>query len=288
MSIEGSRIGRQSNLFKHKIVELQRQGLIRPQILNMLATNTNPHGSQRTSNVHRKRTKQRTNFSTLSNESDVHFQQILYVENAFLQHLKDLPLFPNETSDCWSSCFYQLDEYSNRVGEFLEKIPQLFALNPDDKNVLIRSSTNSVIVFCLCLNSSRSSTYAIDSSWNFLNVSSGSTFVEYLRQNVSFFFDFHRSTSSFEKELQFLQLDEKEIGLMIVLLITSIGKSSTFLIKILFFSFLLANSKLNEFDRIEQLQDEFFSILFDYMAGKTFFFFVFIEFSSVFSETRNQ
>jgi hypothetical protein len=32
MSIQGSRIGRQSNLFKHKIVEMQRRGLIQSQL----------------------------------------------------------------------------------------------------------------------------------------------------------------------------------------------------------------------------------------------------------------
>lgn len=53
MSIEGSRIGRQSNLFKHKMVEMQRRGLIRSQIRNIIATNTNNYysnSSNRTNN----------------------------------------------------------------------------------------------------------------------------------------------------------------------------------------------------------------------------------------------
>jgi len=41
MSIEGSRIGRQSNLFKHKIVEMQRRGLIRSQLFNIFTSNLN-------------------------------------------------------------------------------------------------------------------------------------------------------------------------------------------------------------------------------------------------------
>ena len=41
MSIEGSRIGRQSNLFKHKMVEMQRRGLIRSQLRHIIAANSN-------------------------------------------------------------------------------------------------------------------------------------------------------------------------------------------------------------------------------------------------------
>lgn len=41
MSIEGSRIGRQSNLFKHKMVEMQRRGLIQSQLFNILSSNAN-------------------------------------------------------------------------------------------------------------------------------------------------------------------------------------------------------------------------------------------------------
>ncbi len=43
MSIEGSRIGRQSNLFKHKMVEMQRRGLIRSQSRNLIAINSNSY-----------------------------------------------------------------------------------------------------------------------------------------------------------------------------------------------------------------------------------------------------
>lgn len=65
MSMEGSRIGRQSNLFKHKIVEMQRQGLIRSQLHNIIATNTNNYQfntSNRTNN-HHSRKKINTNLT---------------------------------------------------------------------------------------------------------------------------------------------------------------------------------------------------------------------------------
>ncbi len=41
MSIEGSRIGRQSNLFKHKMVEMQRRGLIQSQLFHVFTSNLN-------------------------------------------------------------------------------------------------------------------------------------------------------------------------------------------------------------------------------------------------------
>ena len=41
MSIEGSRIGRQSNLFKHKMIEMQRRGLIQSQLFHVLTSNLN-------------------------------------------------------------------------------------------------------------------------------------------------------------------------------------------------------------------------------------------------------
>jgi len=74
MSIEGSRIGRQSNLFKHKIVEMQRQGLIQSQVFYL--------------NNSRKKT-------TIINQGDCFdklepevFQQIMEIENAYINQLK--------------------------------------------------------------------------------------------------------------------------------------------------------------------------------------------------------
>lgn len=73
MSIEGSRIGRQSNLFKHKMVEMQRRGLIRSQLRHVIATNT-----QSRKKIH----PIEDNFS--SNIS----QQIFDLEQAYIHYLK--------------------------------------------------------------------------------------------------------------------------------------------------------------------------------------------------------
>ncbi len=109
-------------------------------------------------------------------------------------------------------------------------------------------ATHSVILMCFCTQFSRLE--IIDNNWNYLNNHSNSS---YLQQRFSFFFDLHRLTFSFENELKILKLDDKEIALMLSLLIVSIGESN----------FLrLENSKF------EHIDEELFSTLYDYMAGK--------------------
>lgn len=116
------------------------------------------------------------------------------------------------------------------------------ALNFEDKTSLIHLSTPSVIVMCLCIQSS-------NNNWNYLNIPSNSSFIQYIQQQFPFFFELNRLTYSFEKELQILNLDNKEISLMLTLLITSI----------------IGNNKLNQ---LEEIEEELFSILYDYMSSK--------------------
>ncbi|CAF1023589.1 unnamed protein product [Rotaria sordida] len=270
MSIEGSRIGRQSNLFKHKMVEMQRRGLIRSQLRNMIASNTNNYqlnSSNRTNNQQSR--KKNTINSTNNNqvlssyieptavlhledklESYV-FQQIIQIENAYINYLKELPFCLNETNDLWVSCLSQLNEYTIRVGDFALRIPDFCSLNSEDKNLLIHSSTHSVILLCLCFQSVRFRTLTNDTNWNYLNISINSSFGQNLQQNFPFFFDLNQLTYSIERELQILELDDKEIALMMVLLITSI-----------------ANSKLKEIEKIEKIQEDYFCALYEYMAAK--------------------
>ena len=117
----------------------------------------------------------------------------------------------------------QLNEYSARVSDFALRIPDFCLLNPDDKSLLIHASTHSVIFLCLCFQSSRFRKFTNELSWNYFNISANASFGQDLKQNFPFFFDLNQLTYSFERELQLLELDEKEIALIIVLLITSIG-----------------------------------------------------------------
>ncbi|CAF0920277.1 unnamed protein product [Rotaria sordida] len=243
MSIEGSRIGRQSNLFKHKMIEMQRRGLIQPQLFNILTTNFN--------NSRKKITHVNQEPRAVLNledklESEV-FQQILKIENAYISQLKELPICSTGTNDLWMVCISQLNEYSNRIRDFIDKIPNFNSISFIEKTSLIHLSNHSVILMCLCIQSLRLRT--INRNWNYFNISlNSSSFSQYLQEHFPFFFELNHLTYSFEKELQILELDDKEISLMIILLITSIG-----------------NNKLKE---IENIEEEFFSILYDYMAVK--------------------
>ncbi|CAF0886010.1 unnamed protein product [Rotaria sp. Silwood1] len=263
MSIEGSRIGRQSNLFKHKMVEMQRRGLIQPQLFNILTSNLN---NSRKKMTHTNQVPLVVSSLEDKLEPEV-FQQILKIENAYISQLKELPIYSNETDDLWMACISQLNEYSNRVRDFIDKIPSDYyrknktnhyqlktyvffsdfnSINFIEKSSLIHLSTHSVILLCLCIQTLRLRT--INTNWNYFNISSNTTCSQYLQERFPFFFELNRLTYSFEKELQILELDDKEISLMLTLLITSIG-----------------NNSLKEVDNIEE---ECFSILFDYMAVK--------------------
>jgi hypothetical protein len=87
MSIEGSRIGRQSNLFKHKMVEMQRRGLIRSQLRHIIATNSNNY--QLNHHSRKKVLINSVNDNPLEDKFEGHvFQQILDIENAYINYLK--------------------------------------------------------------------------------------------------------------------------------------------------------------------------------------------------------
>jgi hypothetical protein len=88
----------------------------------------------------------------------------------------------------------------------------------DNKSSLVHLSTHSVLLMCFCLQSSRFKT--ANNNWNYLNISSNSL---YFQQRFPFFFELNRLTYSFENQLKILKLDDKEISLMLSLLIISIG-----------------------------------------------------------------
>jgi hypothetical protein len=84
MSIEGSRIGRQSNLFKHKMVEMQRRGLIRSQLLNVLASNSNNYQSNRTnSNNSRKKITVNSANNIQGNSKTIYLSYLSSINQAY-------------------------------------------------------------------------------------------------------------------------------------------------------------------------------------------------------------
>ncbi|CAF4312932.1 unnamed protein product, partial [Adineta steineri] len=69
MSIEGSRIGRQSNLFKHKMVEMQRRGLIRSQLQHVIAMNSTNYHYNSSNRIHSNNSRKKITNSTI-NDTD--------------------------------------------------------------------------------------------------------------------------------------------------------------------------------------------------------------------------
>jgi hypothetical protein len=66
MSMEGSRIGRQSNLFKHKMVEMQRRGLIRTQLRHVIATNSNNYHFNSANRIHSNNSRKKININSVN------------------------------------------------------------------------------------------------------------------------------------------------------------------------------------------------------------------------------
>ncbi|CAF1225096.1 unnamed protein product [Adineta ricciae] len=270
MSMEGSRIGRQSNLFKHKMVELQRQGLIRSQLQQVIALNSVNYQLSSSNRTQPSNSKRKPTINSGNDNDDLspyvesamvlHFedklethvlQQISNLEYAYTTYLKELPFCSNDITDLWHTCLSQINEYTKRVGDFALTIPEFSSLNSDDRTLLIHSSTHSVIILCLCLQSSRFRTLTNDLNWNYLNISINSPCGQYLQQMFPFLFDLEQFTYSFEKELQLLELDDRENALFLALLLVSI-----------------ANSKFIEIDKLEKIQENIFCILYDYMSAK--------------------
>jgi hypothetical protein len=131
------------------------------------------------------------------------------------------------------TCLSQLNEYTIRVGDFAEKIPGFYTLSAEDKHLLIQSSTHSVILMCLCLQAPRFCSLTNDPQWNYMNISVHSLLGQHLQQTFPCFFDLNHLTYAFERQLHSLQLDEKEIGLVLTLVITSISESILLIISII-------------------------------------------------------
>ncbi|UJR35806.1 hypothetical protein I4U23_028554 [Adineta vaga] len=262
MSIEGSRIGRQSNLFKHKMVEMQRRGLIRTQLRHVIALNSvhsQLNSSKKKNTIHSENDSEDLS-SYIESAMILHFedklepdllQQITDIENAYLTYLKELPFCSNDTNDLWLTCLSQLNEYTTRMADFAMSIPNFSTLNSDDRTLLIHSSTHSVILLCLCFQSARFRALTNDLNWNYLNISINSICGQHLQQMFPFLFDLDQLTYSMEKEFQLLELDNKEIALYLALLFISI-----------------TNSKFIEIEKIEKIEEHLFCILYDYMAAK--------------------
>ncbi|CAF2073407.1 unnamed protein product [Rotaria magnacalcarata] len=256
MSVEGSRIGRQSNLFKHHMrMMLQRNGQIpNATMLHQMVHSTSSSSRNKTSS--RKRTISESSSSeselTQSTSTNMDFEEqldqsskelIANVHKAFKETLDNLPIC-QDSGNSWLSSMNQFKNYANRCVKFATRIPGFMNFhNVNDQIQLIKSSIHSIIILCLQhLNNS--------SIWNYFNVIDQKMNEEF--QQIFPFIEHIRSDGEkIQSYIYSLKLDEKEFSLLLSLLIIS-----------------TSNVHLNDFLLIDSTQTELTCALCDYMDNK--------------------
>ncbi|CAF4442586.1 unnamed protein product [Rotaria sp. Silwood2] len=210
-SYKSSRIGRQSNLFKESIRQLQNDSTWMGTIID--SAHIGSMAKRRTA-----KNKSGKIFAT-TNEIDIQLSLTIkdFIEkvyNAYLIYLKDLPrCIPRET--VWSTMASQMIIYAQAMMNFCHSF-----INMSNKYDIISSSINSVIMVTL-LPGKASMKYSyenIQSTWNYWQAESAvsielNALVPQLTQAQDLF-------RSFESKLRDLHLDEKEFSLLLLMIIT--------------------------------------------------------------------
>ncbi|CAF3670563.1 unnamed protein product [Rotaria socialis] len=215
MSMNASRIGRQSNLFKENIRQFQNSS-------TSMATVTD---SARIASIAKRRktvTKTEKIFAS-TNEIDDEISPTIkeFIEKVhyyYLLYLKDLPqCIPRET--VWSTMASQMIIYAQAVMNFCQKIIPDFTSMPDQWEI-ISSSINSVIIIKLLydkilLNSLHENN---QSTWNYWHAEA--TLSMELSAHAPQLMQAEDAFRSFELQFKDLLLDEKELSLLLLMLIT--------------------------------------------------------------------
>ncbi|CAF3834547.1 unnamed protein product [Rotaria sordida] len=209
MSMNASRIGRQSNLFKESIRQFQNNSTSIATVID----------SVRIASMAKKRKTNNKNVFASNNEIDIELSPTIktFIENvynAYLVYLKDLPkCIPYET--VWSTMASQMIIYAQAIMNFCQNFT-----NMSNKYEIISSSINSVIMITLLPDKTlmKSSYEIIQSTWNYWQAESTlsmelNAYVPQLTQAEHLF-------RSYESKLRNLQLDEKEFSLLLLMIIT--------------------------------------------------------------------
>ncbi|CAF2110798.1 unnamed protein product [Rotaria magnacalcarata] len=215
MSMSASRIGRQSNLFKESIRQLQNNSTSMATIMD----------SARIASMAKKRkTKNKIGkiFASIS-EIDIELAPAIreFVDktfDAYLIYLKDLPrCIPRES--VWSTMTSQMIIYAQAIMNFCQSIIPGFS-NTSDKYEIISSSINSVIMVTLLRSKilTKSSHEIIHSIWNYWQAEP--TLSMELNAHVPRLAQAENLFLSFESKLRHLRLDEKEFSLLLLMIIT--------------------------------------------------------------------
>ncbi|CAF3484197.1 unnamed protein product [Rotaria sp. Silwood1] len=221
MSMNASRIGRQSNLFKESIRQLQSNS-------TTMATVTD---SARIASMAKKR-KTKTKIEKIfasNNEIDIELSPTIkeFIErvyNAYIIYLKDLPrCSPRDT--VWSTMASQMIIYAQALMNFCQKTIPGFT-NMSQKFEIISSSINSVIMVTLLPEKTliKTSFENIQSTWNYWQAES--TLSMELNAHVPQLTQAENLFRSFESTLRDLHLDEKEFALLLLMIITRHSKFS--------------------------------------------------------------
>ncbi|CAF4187630.1 unnamed protein product, partial [Adineta steineri] len=218
MSMKASRIGRQSNLFKESIRQIQ----------NGTTSMVTIRDSARIASMAKRRkikTKSGRTITT-NNEIDIELslttkEFIKKVHNAYIMHLKDLPrCIPRET--IWWTMASQMTIYAEAVINFCQKTIPGFD-NMYEKYEIISSSINSVIMITL-LSKMTSIKYPYNNNnniqpiWNYWQAES--TLSAELNAHVPQLTEAENEFRSFESKIKDLHLDEKELSLLLLMIIT--------------------------------------------------------------------
>ncbi|CAF2547101.1 unnamed protein product [Rotaria sp. Silwood2] len=215
MSMNASRIGRQSNLFKESIRQLQNKSTTMATVID----------SARIASMAKKRkTKTKTGkIFAPKNEIDIELSPTIkeFIEKAYtsyLIYLKDLPrCIPRET--VWSTMASQMTIYAQALMNFCQRTIPGF-INMSQKYEIISSSINSVIMVTLLSGKTlmKSSYENIQPTWNYWQAES--TLSMELNAHVPHLTQAEYLFRSFESTLRGLRLDEREFSLLLLMIIT--------------------------------------------------------------------
>ncbi|UJR29912.1 hypothetical protein I4U23_017460 [Adineta vaga] len=218
MSMDASRIGRQSNLFKQSIRQLHNDS-------TSMATATD--SARITSMAKRRKTKSKPiQIFASNNDIDLELSPVTksYIEkvhNAYVMHLKDLPrCIPRET--IWSTMASQMTIYAELVINFCQKtIPGFDHMY--EKYEVISSCIHSLVMLALLpkMISMKSSYGDNQFIWNYWQAET--TLSMEINSHVSQLTEVENDFRSFESKIRELHLDEKEFSLLLLMIITRIN-----------------------------------------------------------------
>ncbi|CAF1014202.1 unnamed protein product [Didymodactylos carnosus] len=214
MSVGASRIGRQSNLFKHSLITIQEK---RPD-----SKMASIDDSARVAIIAKKRKIKYVRSFSSPNEIAIKLpeEMKIYIENvriAYCNHLKELPYcLPRET--VWLTIGHQLVLYAECLIHFCQKTITNFN-NLSDPYEIISSSIHTVIIITLMLTSRPKNKLII--GWNYWKTDK--TLADVLYSYIPYMSEAENFYRSNETELRNFQFDENEISLVILICLTRIN-----------------------------------------------------------------